>query len=47
MLAAMPTAIIDDIEICYESYEPDEAAPLLLVMGFSAQMTLWPTGFIA
>jgi pimeloyl-ACP methyl ester carboxylesterase len=47
MLAAMPTAIIDDIEICYESYGPDEAAPLLLDMGFTAQMTLWPTGFIA
>ena len=43
----MPTAVIDDIEICYESFGPDEAPPLLLVMGFTAQMTLWPTGFIA
>ncbi len=47
MLSAMPTAAIDDIEICYESFGPDEAPPLLLVMGFSAQMTLWPTGLIA
>ena len=43
----MPTAAIDDIEICYESFGPDEAPPLLLVMGFTAQMTLWPTGFVA
>ncbi len=43
----MPTIEVNDIEICYESYGPDEAPALLLVMGLGAQMTLWSTGFIS
>lgn len=43
----MPTVNVDDIEICYESYGPDDAPPLLLVMGLGAQMTLWTPGFVS
>ena len=37
----MPTIAVNDIDICYESFGPDDAPPLLLVMGLGAQMTLW------
>ncbi len=43
----MPTITANDIDICYESYGPDDAPPLLLVMGLGAQMTLWSPGFIS
>ena len=43
----MPTTTVDDIEICYESFGPEDAPPLLLVMGLGAQMTLWSPGFIS
>jgi pimeloyl-ACP methyl ester carboxylesterase len=43
----MPTIAVDDIEICYESFGPDDAPPLLLVMGLGAQMTLWQPGFVS
>lgn len=43
----MPTIEVNDIEICYESFGPDDAPPLLLVMGLGAQMTLWSPGFIS
>ncbi len=43
----MPTTEVNDIEICYESFGPDDAPPLLLVMGLGAQMTLWSPGFIS
>ncbi len=43
----MPTIAVNDIDICYESFGPDEAPPLLLVMGLGAQMTLWSPGFIS
>jgi pimeloyl-ACP methyl ester carboxylesterase len=43
----MPTVAVNDIEICYESFGPLDAPPLLLVMGLGAQMTLWPTGFVS
>lgn len=43
----MPTARIDDYEICYEDFGPDDAPPLVLVMGFTAQMTTWPTGLVS
>ncbi len=43
----MPTIEVNDIEVCYESFGPDDAPPLLLVMGLGAQMTLWSTGFIS
>ncbi len=42
----MPTIDVNDIEICYESFGPDDAPPLLLVMGLGAQMTLWSPGLI-
>ncbi len=43
----MPTIAVDDIEICYESFGPDDAPVALLVMGLGAQMTLWPTGLVS
>jgi len=43
----MPTTAVNDIEICYESFGPDDAPPVLLVMGLGAQMTFWSTGFIS
>lgn len=43
----MPTTTVNDIDICYESFGPDDAPPLLLVMGLGAQMTLWSPGFIS
>ena len=43
----MPTIAVNDIEICYESFGPDDAPPALLVMGLGAQMTLWSPGFIS
>jgi len=43
----MPTIDVNDIEICYESFGPDDAQPLLLVMGLGAQMTLWTPGFVS
>ena len=43
----MPTIAVNDIEICYESFGPDDAPPTLLVMGLGAQMTLWSPGFIS
>ncbi|MFK8022929.1 MAG: alpha/beta fold hydrolase, partial [Ilumatobacter sp.] len=43
----MPTIAVNDIELCYESFGPDDAPPLLLVMGLGAQMTLWSPGFVA
>ena len=43
----VPTIAVNDIEICYESFGPDDAPPLLLVMGLGAQMTLWSPGLIS
>lgn len=43
----MPTTNANDIDICYESYGPDDAPALLLVMGLGAQMTLWSPGFVS
>ena len=43
----MPTIPVNDIEICYESFGPDDAPPLLLVMGLGAQMNLWSPGFVS
>ena len=43
----MPIIPVDDIEICYESFGPADAPPVLLVMGLGAQMTLWSTGFVS
>jgi len=46
-LVVMPTIAVNDIDICYESFGPDDAPPLLLVMGLGAQMTLWQPGFVS
>jgi pimeloyl-ACP methyl ester carboxylesterase len=43
----MPTIEVNDIEICYESFGPNEAPALLLVMGLGAQMTIWSPGFMS
>lgn len=43
----MPTIEVNDIDICFESFGPQDAPPLLLVMGLGAQMTLWSPGFIS
>lgn len=43
----MPTIIANDIEICFESYGPEDAPPILLVMGLGAQLVLWPTGLVS
>lgn len=43
----MPTIEVNDIELCYESFGPEDAPPLLLVMGLGAQMTLWSPGFVS
>jgi len=43
----VPTIEVNDIEICFESFGPQDAPPLLLVMGLGAQMTLWSPGFIS
>jgi pimeloyl-ACP methyl ester carboxylesterase len=43
----MPTISANDIDICYESYGPEDAPPVLLVMGLGAQMITWPTGFVS
>lgn len=34
-----------DIDICYEDWGDEKAPPLLLIMGLSAQMLLWPEEF--
>ncbi len=43
----MPAAFApsNDIEICYETFGHPDDSPLLLVMGFSAQMIAWDEAF--
>lgn len=43
----MPTAHVNGIDICYESFGSDDAPPLLLVMGLGAQLNLWSPGFVS
>ena len=43
----MPTVPANGVELCYESFGPDDAPPVLLVMGLGAQLTLWPTGLVS
>ena len=38
----MPKAIANGIEIHYEEQGDKDAPPMLLIMGFGAQLTLWP-----
>lgn len=39
-------AVCNGIEICYQSFGPDNGEPLLLIMGLSAQMVFWPIPLI-
>lgn len=41
----MPTAPANGIEICYETFGDPNDPALLLVMGFTAQMTMWDEKF--
>ena len=38
----MPKATANGIEIFYDEQGPSDAPPMLLIMGFGAQLTLWP-----
>ena len=38
----MPRARANGIEIEYETFGPEDAPPLLLVMGLGGQLLLWP-----
>ncbi len=38
----MPETIANGITIHYDDHGPKDADPILLIMGFGAQMTLWP-----
>ena len=40
------TAAANGIEIAYEEIGNADAPPVLMIMGFSAQLTLWPEGFV-
>src|SRR6185312_8142557 len=42
----MPHVSANSIEIYYESHGPDDAEPILLIMGLGAQMTRWSPEFI-
>ena len=39
------TATVGKLEICYETFGAQDAAPLLLVMGLASQMILWDEEF--
>jgi len=48
----MPRAVVNEaaipggkIELEYETLGPPDDPPVLLIMGFTAQLTLWPDGF--
>ena len=41
----MPFAPSNGIELCYETFGDPADPALLLVMGFTAQMTVWDEGF--
>lgn len=43
----MPTAAVNDIELCYQSLGPRDAPACLLVMGLGAQMVVWPDGLVS
>lgn len=38
---------VGELELCYETFGPEEAAPMLLVMGLGSQMILWEEEFCA
>jgi pimeloyl-ACP methyl ester carboxylesterase len=39
------TASVGELELCYETFGPSHAPPLLLVMGLASQMILWDDEF--
>jgi len=43
----MPTATANGITIEYETFGDPAAPPVLLIMGFAGQLTLWDPGFCA
>ena len=43
----MPHARANGLDIYYETHGPDEAEPILLIMGLGAQMSRWSPDFIA
>jgi pimeloyl-ACP methyl ester carboxylesterase len=42
----MSAIAANGISLEYESYGPDSAPPILLIMGLGAQLTLWPMEFV-
>ena len=42
----MPEVTANGITIHYDEHGPKDAEPILLIMGFGAQMTLWPQEFV-
>ncbi|MEZ5226287.1 MAG: hypothetical protein R2710_06325 [Acidimicrobiales bacterium] len=42
----MPIATVNGIDICYETSGDPDAEPVLLVMGFTAQLITWPDEFV-
>lgn len=43
----MPIANANGIDLCYETSGNPEDQPLLLVMGFTAQLTVWPEELVS
>jgi len=43
----MPQIRANGLELYYESHGPEDAEPILLIMGLGAQMTTWPPELIA
>jgi pimeloyl-ACP methyl ester carboxylesterase len=41
----MPFAVANGIDLEYESFGEEEASPIVLIMGFAAQMIFWDEGF--
>jgi len=41
----MPHARANGLQIYYETHGPDDAEPVLLIMGLGAQMTRWSPAF--
>ncbi len=42
----MPEITANGITIHYDDHGPADADPIMLIMGFSAQMTMWPMEFV-
>ena len=42
----MPTATVNGIELCYDTFGPDDGEPLVIINGLGSQMIRWPKGFI-